>query len=131
VLNAYQGIEDSLLPFVLPAASRKKVTADFAGGLISSDGGLVLLRAAERRLGQAETLAGCIWEWRDPARTVHTLRAMLRFRMFVIACGYEDADDCDDLRRSAVQGCSRTGARERPRSLFPADHEPSGERAVQ
>ena len=54
--------EDTPLPFDLPAASRKKVTADFAGGSISSDGGLVLLRAAERRLGLAEALAGCIRE---------------------------------------------------------------------
>ena len=90
--------EDTPLPFDLPAVQRKKVTADFAGGSISSDGGLVLLRAAERRLGLAETLAGCIREWREPARTVHTLPAMLRFRMFAIACGYEDADDCDELR---------------------------------
>ena len=52
--------EDSLLPFDLPAVRRKKVTADFDGGLISSDGGLVLLREAERRLGPAEALAGCI-----------------------------------------------------------------------
>ena len=74
------------------------VTADFAGGLISSDGGLVLLRGAERRLGLSETLAGCIREWRDPERVVHVLPGMLRFRMFAIACGYEDADDCDALR---------------------------------
>ena len=70
--------EDTLLPFDLPAVRRKKVTADFDGGLISSDGGLVLLRGAERRLGLAETLAGCIREWRDPALVVHTLPAMLR-----------------------------------------------------
>ena len=70
--------EDSLLPFDLPAVRRKKVTADFEGGLISSDGGLVLLRGAERRLGLAETLAGCIRDWRDPALVVHTLPAMLR-----------------------------------------------------
>ena len=72
--------------------------ADFEGGLISSDGGLVLLRAAERRLGLDETLAGCIRDWRDPARTAQTLSVMLRFRMFAIACGYEVADDCDALR---------------------------------
>ena len=36
--------EDTLLPFDLPAVQRKKVSADFEGGLISSDGGLVLLR---------------------------------------------------------------------------------------
>ena len=82
--------EDTLLPFDLPAVRRKKVTADFGGGLISSNGGLVLLRGAVRRLGLAETLAGCIREWRDSATVVHTLPAMLRFRMFAIACGYED-----------------------------------------
>ncbi len=84
--------EDTLLPFDLPAVSRKKVTADFEGESISSDGGLVLLRAAERRVGLAEALAGCIREWRDPERVVHTLPAMLRFRMFAIACGYEDKE---------------------------------------
>ena len=78
--------EDTLLPFDLPAVKRKKVTADFAGGLISSDGGLVLLRGVERRLGLAERLADCIRDWRDPALVVHTLPAMLRFRMFAIAC---------------------------------------------
>ena len=65
--------EDSLVPFDLPAVSRKKVTADFAGGLISADGGLVVLREAEHRLGLSETLAGCIREWRDPERVVHAL----------------------------------------------------------
>ena len=74
--------EDILLPFDLPAVSRKKATADFEDGLISSDGGVVLLRrGAERRLGLAKTLAGCIRDWRDPALVVHTLSAMLRFRM--------------------------------------------------
>ena len=89
--------EDTPLPFDLPAGSRKKVTADFAGELISSDGGLVLLREAERRFGLSETLAGCIREWRDPEWVVHALPAMFRFRMFAIACGYEDADDCNAL----------------------------------
>ena len=79
--------EDSLLPFDLPAVSRKKVTADFWRGPISSDGGLVLMHAAERRLGLAEALAGCIREWRDPERVVHALPGMPRFRMFSIACG--------------------------------------------
>ena len=127
---------DSLLPFDLPAVIRKKVTADFAGGSISSDGGLVLLRAAERKLGLAETPAGCIREWRDPARTVLRLPAMLRFRMFAIACGYEVADAHRQAqercvaRRSAVQAGGGPGAGERPGSLFATDHEPAGERAL-
>ena len=74
------------------------MAAGFDGGLISSDGGLVLLREAECRLGLTETLAGCIRDRRNPALVVHSLAAMLRFRMFAIACGYEDADDCDALR---------------------------------
>ena len=59
--------EDTLLPFDLPAVRRKKVTAGFDGGLISSDGGLVLLREAERRLRLADTLAGSMRDRRDPA----------------------------------------------------------------
>ena len=101
--------DDTLLPFHLPAVQRKKVTAAFDGGLISSDGGLVLLREAERRLGLADTLAGCIRDRRNPAQVVHALAAMLRFRMLAIACGYEDADDCDALRTDPLfmYGCPR------------------------
>ena len=90
--------DDTLLPFDLPAVCRKKVTAAFDGGLISSDGGVVLLREAERRLGLADLLAGCLRDRRDPALVTHTLAEMLRFRMLAVACGYEDADDCDSLR---------------------------------
>jgi hypothetical protein len=39
------------LPFDLPAVRRKKLTVDFDGGNQSSDGGLLLLRQAERKLG--------------------------------------------------------------------------------
>ncbi len=71
--------DDSLLAFDLPAVRRKKVTAAFDGGLISSDGGLVLLREAERRIGLADFLASCLRDRRDPALVTHTLAEMLRF----------------------------------------------------
>jgi hypothetical protein len=90
--------DDTLLPFDLPAVCRKKVTAAFDGGLISSNGGLVLLREAERRLGLAELLAGCVRDRRDPALVTHGLAGMFRFRMLAVACGYGGADDCDALR---------------------------------
>jgi hypothetical protein len=90
--------DDTLLPFNLPAIRRKKVTAAFDGGLISSDGGLLLLREVEHRLGLADLVAGCLRDRRDPALVTHTLAGMLRFRMLAIACGYDDADDCDTLR---------------------------------
>ncbi len=74
------------------------MTAAFNGGLISSDGGLVLLREQERRLGLADLVAACLRDRRDPALVSHRLAEMLRFRMLAIACGYEDADDCDSWR---------------------------------
>jgi hypothetical protein len=74
------------------------VSVAFDGGLLSSDGGVLLLRDVERRLGLGERLAECLVDRRDPARIDHALVEMLRLRMFLIAAGYEDADDCDSLR---------------------------------
>lgn len=51
---------DSLLSFSLPAVCRKKVSVAFDGGLLSSDGGVMLLRDVERRLGLGERLAECL-----------------------------------------------------------------------
>src|SRR5689334_6295120 len=45
--------DDNLLPFSFPAVQRKKITAAFDGGRITSDGGVMLLAQAERRLGIA------------------------------------------------------------------------------
>lgn len=93
---------DSLLPFDVPAVCRKKVSVAFDGGRLSSDGGVLLLREVERRLGLAERLAGCLPDRRDPSRIDHEIVEMLRLRMFLIAAGYEDADDCDSLRQDPV-----------------------------
>ncbi len=91
-------IDDSLLPFSLPSVQRKKITAAFDGGRLSSDGGVMLLALAERRLGIADRLAAEIVDRRDPTRVVHALSDILRARILAIACGYEDADDLDHLR---------------------------------
>ena len=90
--------DDSLLPFSFAAVERKKVTAAFDGGRISSDGGVMLLAQAERRLGIADQLARVIPDHRDADRVTHLLPDILRARIFAIACGYEDADDLDRLR---------------------------------
>ena len=50
--------DDTLLPFSLPNICKKKVTAAFDGGQVSSDGGVFLLQAADKRLGLIDTLAG-------------------------------------------------------------------------
>ena len=89
---------DTLLPFAFPAVARKKVTAAFDGGRITSDGGVMLLAAADRRLGICAKLAAEITDRRDPDRIVHLLSDILRARILAIACGFEDADDLDRLR---------------------------------
>jgi Transposase DDE domain group 1 len=106
--------DDMLLPFDLPAVRRKKLTAGFDGGSLSSDGGLLLLREAEKGLGIAARLAGAIRDRRDPTRVDHTLPELLKTRMFAIACGYEDANDLDRLRHDpllklAVGRCPESG----------------------
>ena len=66
--------DDTLLPFDLPSVRRKKLTVDFAGGDQSSNGGLLLLREAERRLGVCRRLATAMPDRRDPDRN-HPLKA--------------------------------------------------------
>src|SRR2546430_5227547 len=90
--------DDTILPFSFPAVHAKKVTAAFDGGRLTSNGGVMLLAMAERRLGLAEKLARVFPDRRDPTRVVHSLVDMFRARMFAICCGYEDADDLDHLR---------------------------------
>jgi len=84
--------------FSLPAVDRKKVVAAFDGGHITSDGGVILLAAVERKLGIADTLARLISDPRNPAFVTHGVDDILRARILAISCGYEDADDLDFLR---------------------------------
>jgi hypothetical protein len=90
--------EDTPLPFDRPTIARKRVSAAFDGGRITSDGGVMLLAQAERRLRIADRLAGVIPDGRDASRVVHQLADILRARIFAIACGYADGDDLNRLR---------------------------------
>ena len=90
--------DDTLLPFSFPAVGRKKITAAFDGGRLTSDGGVMLLAAAEQRLKLADRLAAAIRDPRDPTRVTHAMADILRARILAIACGYEDANDLDRLR---------------------------------
>ena len=90
--------EDTGLPFSLPSVQRKKITAAFDGGRMTSDGGVMLLAAVETSLGIATRLASVIADPRNPALVSHSVADILRARMLAIACGYEDGDDLDHLR---------------------------------
>src|SRR5271166_6922551 len=89
--------DDTLLPFSLPSLCGKKITAAFDGGTISSDGGVILLAGADKRLGLIERPAALIPDDRDPNQITHTITDLMRARVFAIACGYPDANDPDTL----------------------------------
>ena len=89
------------LPGLSPVGG-KPVIARFDGGHLSSDGGLLVLREVERRLDLAGRLAACIADPRDPGRVVHGLDEIIRFRLLMIAAGYEDGNDADRLRMDPV-----------------------------
>ena len=94
--------EDIALRFDLPSVCRKKLSVGFDGGQLSSDAGVLLLRNVEGRLGMARRLSECLKDKRDPDLILHTVEEMLRLRIFAIASGYEDADDCDSLRYDPI-----------------------------
>jgi hypothetical protein len=86
-----------ILPGLSPVGA-KPLTATFDGGRLSSDGGLIVLREAARRLGLAEVITGPLCDARERKRVVHTYADMALARMLMISAGYEDCDDIDALR---------------------------------
>ncbi|TWT74715.1 Transposase DDE domain protein [Planctomycetes bacterium CA13] len=77
---------------------RQAVDADFDGGTLTSDGGLVLLREVDRRLDLIRRVDQAIPDPRDPIYTAHQQDEILISRIFGIAAGYQDANDHDALR---------------------------------
>ena len=68
----------------------------------SSDGGAVLLKAADRRYGLIRRLAGCLRDRRQAGKVDHSLRELLSQRVFSIACGYPDANDSARLSADPI-----------------------------
>lgn len=77
---------------------RQQVVADFDGGRLTTDAGVLLLREADRRIGLLDAINDCIPDPRDPRFTIHLQREMLAQRIFSIALGYEDLNDQQTLR---------------------------------
>jgi len=77
----------------------KPILLGFDGADMSSNAGLTLLREIEREAGLAQRLADCLCDPRDPAKVQHGLADIIRFRMMLIAAGYEDGNDAASLRR--------------------------------
>jgi hypothetical protein len=77
---------------------RRVIEANFDGGDLSSDGGLMLLRRTDERIGLTRAVAAVFSDPRSPSRITHRLRDLLAQRLYGLCCGYEDLNDHDTLR---------------------------------
>lgn len=81
---------------------RKQLIADFRGGRITSDAGLLPLRQLDHRLGWSARVAQLLHDPRQPAKVQHDLRVLLRQRLFALLAGYEDVNDHTRLRHDPI-----------------------------
>jgi len=81
---------------------RRKLQADFSGGHLSNEGGLLLISQLDQRLGITEQLAGGFADHRDQRYVEHTLPELLRQRIYGLIAGYEDLNDHETLRRDPL-----------------------------
>ena len=96
-------MNDATLPLPgLSPVGGKRVEVKFDGGLLSSNGGVLALREVERRLGVADRLADCLIDPRKPEQVTHIFADIVRFRLLMIAAGYEDGIDANALRCDPV-----------------------------
>jgi len=86
------------LSFDFPACRKRRVEADFSGGDITSNGGVLLLRQADRLIGLTASVARRLTDARQRGKVAHGFAAMLRQRVFALALGYEDVNDHAALR---------------------------------
>lgn len=80
----------------------KPLVAKFDQRDSSSDGGAILLAAADRRLGLSARLAACITDRRQPGKIAHSVHELLSQRLYAIACGYADCNDAARLSSDPV-----------------------------
>lgn len=91
-----------LLPMVLSPVKGKPIIADFDGGNISSNAGLIILKEVEKNIGIIKAIESVLEDRRDSRYVEHQYSEMLSQRVFQIASGYEDANDCNSLKDDPI-----------------------------
>jgi Transposase DDE domain group 1 len=93
---------ETLFPF--EAHFSRQVVAQFAGDWLTTEGGSLLLRQADRKIDLLRRVAGCFTDYRQPERIEHRLEEMLAQRIYGLALGYEDLNDHEQLRQDPLLG---------------------------
>jgi len=91
---------ETLFPF--EAHFSRQVVAQFAGDRLTTEGGSLLLRQADRKIGLLRRVADCFTDGRQPERIEHRLQEMLAQRIYALALGYEDLNDHEQLRQDPL-----------------------------
>lgn len=101
---------ECIAPIRVCLPQQRPLFVEFEAPEISSDGGVLLLRQVDERMGLTESLAGCLEDRRRPDRVVHSRHEQVRQRVFQIALGYEDCSDADRLRHDPLlkTACTRS-----------------------
>lgn len=95
---------EKLPSFHIGKLNKRSVIADFEGGHISSDGGLLLLKQVDEYYGVSDKIAKCFTDNRDSRYVEHSLHNLLSQRLYGLAQGYEDLNDHDQLRHDPMFG---------------------------
>ena len=90
--------ECSQFVFGFHPQKRREIRAQFDGGAITSDGGGLLLREVEKRVGILRQFSACFTDYRNPDRIEHTVEELVAQRVYGLALGYEDLNDHEELR---------------------------------
>jgi hypothetical protein len=108
--TASSGTDCKDQPLLFQDLGSRKVVGDFSGGILSSDGGLLLLRQVDRGLGISVALAGCFRDERDARWVDHSVEQLLAQRLYAMALGYEDLNDHAQLRHDPLLAvaCEKT-----------------------
>ena len=86
----------------------KEIIANFNGGLITSDAGIIWIAELDKRLRITEKFANCFQDYRHPSYVDHSVHQLLSQRVYGIILGYEDVNDHDELRHDpAKENCVR------------------------
>src|ERR1700740_3849031 len=80
----------------------REIRAQFDGGAITTEGGGLLLREVEKRIGIVHQFAACFRDYRNPDLIEHTVEELVAQRVYGLALGYEDLNDHEELRNDPL-----------------------------
>ena len=95
-------IDNTQTTLNLFSIQNKPIELSYTGEKISSDGGLLLLKETENQINIIKKFSDCIEDQRDHRYIDHTIESLVSQRVYQIASGYQDANDCNLLRKDAI-----------------------------